>query len=814
MRRHPTVGEGGSRAWLFLLVGLLWTTWCSAAVDSALVFFDLPAGDAEVTLKRFVEQSGKEVVYWVDSVRGIRTVAVKGRMTALAALKQMLADTSLVLAKDKISGALAINLRSDLFARSREGRVKSGDREVVKLSPFGVTGNYYKGYVASRTFSGGKVSMNLSDVPQTLHVVTRDMIADTGAIDPNAALNKIVPGVTSFGGPNGVNATIRGFRAQNWSVDGATTRYLGMITNFNYETFEVIKGPASVTFGPFAAYGGYINMIPKNARRHAVNKVEASVGTDNLHSGMLDLGGENPGSGNLQYRFVAGFVEAGRPGMEWDFNRVLLIAPSAAYDFSEDTRLTLRLELTDVAQKLSTTAWDRTGRLVAGFSSSGPSLPGMDRVNRDENRLAQAVLTSRLSDEWSMRLNLMAGYGEKDFNQLHLNGQAAAQDYLLSPFQAHYEWKTLYADYAVSWQIDDVADTGVSNHLVASASIDHWDINYVIYDGVLIAPVNTWRVDPTAPNWPALNYQFAYPTRYIDYNTEWLSGIVAEDRVGFFDDRLQLSGAVRWNRDNRSSYTRWRTPQTQAPGGVYAGTAVPPIIIERPTYRYGLVYKPVEKVALYAGYTEAYLAIGAIYKADGSRLVPETGANREVGVKLDAIPMLGGALTGNLAFFSTKVQNKWRDDPVHPGFFIQDGLQINRGVEAQLTYANDRFSGLIGVYASDGPREVGTGLRAVCVPDITFNVWLKYNITPRLSVGGGYRYVGDTLANNRLSKTAPFGTGDLFASYTRPLGRGHLTYRLGLTNLTDDPAVFRINSAAMIFREEGRQAKLTATYSW
>jgi outer membrane receptor for monomeric catechols len=87
---------------------------------------------------------------------------------------------------------------------------------------------------------------------------------DTGAIDPNDVLSKIVPGRQRLcSGPTGVNAVIRGFRAQNWAVDGATTRYLGMITNFNFEAFEVIKGPASVTFGPFAAYGGYINMVPK-----------------------------------------------------------------------------------------------------------------------------------------------------------------------------------------------------------------------------------------------------------------------------------------------------------------------------------------------------------------------------------------------------------------------------------------------------------------------------------------------------------------------------------------------------------------------
>jgi outer membrane receptor protein involved in Fe transport len=91
---------------------------------------------------------------------------------------------------------------------------------------------------------------------------------------------------------------------------------------------------------------------------------------------------------------------------------------------------------------------------------------------------------------------------------------------------------------------------------------------------------------------------------------------------------------------------------------------------------------------------------------------------------------------------------------------------------------------------------------------------LKYNVTKRLSIGGGYRYVGDTVSGNRLYKTDPFGTGDLFISYLVPLGEGAVNYRLGVTNLTDELAVYRIDSAASVAREDGRRVKLTATYTW
>ena len=141
-------------------------------------------------------------------------------------------------------------------------------------------------------------------------------------------------------------------------------------------------------------------------------------------------------------------------------------------------------------------------------------------------------------------------------------------------------------------------------------------------------------------------------------------------------------------------------------------------------------------------------------------------------------------------------------------------MQINRGAEAQLTFTSERVSGLVGVFKADGPTEQGTGLRAVSNPDTTFNFWLKFNVTKRLSIGGGYRYVGDTVANNRLYRSEPFGTGDLFISYTQPRWRGTVSYRLGVTNLTDEVAVYRIDSAAAIAREDGRRIKLTTSYTW
>ncbi len=346
--------------------------------------------------------------------------------------------------------------------------------------------------------------------------------------------------------------------------------------------------------------------------------------------------------------------------------------------------------------------------------------------------------------------------------------------------------------------------------------MDHWDITYTLFDGHLIAPYNTYRLDPTNPDWSLLPGEgsFRSPTRYILYNTEWLGGAVFENVFGFFDDRLLLSGALRFNYDNRSSHTVWRTPQNQNPGGQYVGDPMPTNINEKVTTRFGLVYKLSEKVSVYAGSTEAFLAVGAIFKADGGRLDPETGRNQEIGLKADLFEALGGNISFTGALFQINVVNKWRGDPQNPGFFIQDGEQESKGMDMQLTYSSEKLSAIMGYFQAEGPTDHLTGERAVIVPESTWNFWGKYRITPRLSIGGGYKSMGNTLANNRAYRTKRYGTADLFASYEHPVRIGKMVYRAGISNLTDNAAVFRMNSAATVWREEGRRVKLTVSYIW
>lgn len=92
--------------------------WAAAAGRAAEVAeparaFDIPAGPADAALRQFADQSGLEVLYATDITVGVRTNAVKGRMTPGAAIAQLLAGTRLTAVRSGRDGVLRVARAAD-----------------------------------------------------------------------------------------------------------------------------------------------------------------------------------------------------------------------------------------------------------------------------------------------------------------------------------------------------------------------------------------------------------------------------------------------------------------------------------------------------------------------------------------------------------------------------------------------------------------------------------------------------------------------------------------------------------------------------
>jgi hypothetical protein len=102
-RRFP------ARVSLGALIGLgLLTSSALTAAEVVRRSFDIPAGDAAVSLKKFSAQSGEELLYSPDDVRGVQIHAVRGEFVPFVALEVMLERTPLRARQDAKTKAIAI----------------------------------------------------------------------------------------------------------------------------------------------------------------------------------------------------------------------------------------------------------------------------------------------------------------------------------------------------------------------------------------------------------------------------------------------------------------------------------------------------------------------------------------------------------------------------------------------------------------------------------------------------------------------------------------------------------------------------------
>jgi TonB-dependent receptor len=81
----------------------------SRASEAPRKAYDLPADAAEKSLKRFAVQSGVEVLFTSETVRGVRTQEVRGEFAALEAVQRALAGTKLIATLHAESGAFVIS---------------------------------------------------------------------------------------------------------------------------------------------------------------------------------------------------------------------------------------------------------------------------------------------------------------------------------------------------------------------------------------------------------------------------------------------------------------------------------------------------------------------------------------------------------------------------------------------------------------------------------------------------------------------------------------------------------------------------------
>lgn len=361
------------------------------AADPVRKSYDLPAGDAGSTLKQFVDQSGEEVVYPGDTVRGVKTNPVKGEFTAREALDRMVAGTELTVLQDERTGALSVKRAGDSngmgaaprasgysnqnpdpaaaagpISGSAAGEPPPAD-DTVMLTPFEVNGTGDRGYVAGNAVSATRINTGINDLPFSITAFTPQFIADTGAetlMDVVSQSAGVKSGVSATTQGNGV-FSVRGF-VQSPQRNGFSSNQL--VSNYVdasvIERVEVVKGPASLLYGAIAP-GGTVNYITKQPEPKPFTDLHLYMGSYNAMGATLDM--NRPLIPKTLYFRIIGTYENGEQYYQNQKSRTLVVYPALKWIITP--KLSLSLDYQGYQQRQQPPAVYLPNSVVASPSS-------------------------------------------------------------------------------------------------------------------------------------------------------------------------------------------------------------------------------------------------------------------------------------------------------------------------------------------------------------------------------------------------------------------------------------------------------------
>ena len=251
-----------------------------------------------------------------------------------------------------------------------------------------------------------------------------------------------------------------------------------------------------------------------------------------------------------------------------------------------------------------------------------------------------------------------------------------------------------------------------------------------------------------------------YRTRTLEYS------LYGEDRLKL-NDQLSVVGGIRAERDRvrRSNIVYAADGSTTLvnafPNGQRSRT------LHNVTYRIGGVYQPTKTISFYGQYATGVDPLGTLTtfttNATQFAFTNAKGDQVEIGAKASFLDGHGSATLA--AYKIVKHDLVAQRTPTSP--VEQIGQRSGKGIEASLAldladgFGVDANGTLLKARYDDfiSGGDVFTGNTPPNIPEITANLWLRWNGFDRLQARAGLRYVGHTYSDNANTFRVPGYTG-------------------------------------------------------
>jgi len=589
-------------------------------------------------------------------------------------------------------------------------------------------------YLTSITGSATKTPTALLDVPQSITVVTRQLIRDQ-MMSSVGDVVRYVPGVTAHQGENNRDqVVIRGnSTSADFFVDGVRDDVQYYRDLYNLDRVEVLKGPNAMIFGRGGG-GGVINRVTKEAEFMPLREITLTGGMYDDKRFATDL--NQPLGAKTAVRLNAMYENSGSfrkfVGLtRYGFNPTLTLTPA------KTTRITMGYE----RFRDDRTA-DRGIPLGAPMDAFFGN-PDLSHVRASVN-LGSVNVQQQLG---RVILHNRTTFGAYNRGYQNFVPGAVTADKTQGTLTA-YNNATKRFNFFNQTDVTFTAYTGTIKHaLLAGAEVGHQLTDNLRNTGYFNNASTSILV-------PLQASAISTPVTWRQSATDADNHLVTNVAAGYVQDQVELSkylqliGGIRFDHfelryhDNRAGTTLQRTDKLASP-------------------RAGIVVKPLRALSIYGSYSISYLPSSGDQFSSLTTITqqvkPEKFNNYEVGVKWDIRPRL--SLT--TAVFRLNRVNTRSTDPNDPTRIIQTGGTRTNGFEIGLNGNLTRAWSVASGYAYQDAFISSTTTAALAgqqvgqVPHHTFSLWNNYQIMPRLGAGLGILHRSDMFAAVDNTVTLP-----------------------------------------------------------
>ncbi|WP_168202826.1 MULTISPECIES: TonB-dependent receptor [unclassified Tardiphaga] len=745
---------------------------------------------------------------------------------------------------------------------AQRGAASTLPRPVAAAAPRGAVaspiigdGAGISGYMTPSQAGVSRYSVPLRDVPQTVNVVSQQLMQDQRTTSVVEALRN-VPGITFTAGEGGVQGdqiNIRGYTARNDIYrDGIRDPGWYARDAFSFDRVEVYKGPSSFAFGR-GSTGGVINIVSKLPQARDFYVVE---GTGTSAAGGRATVDVNKTLGDWAVRLSALAYETDTAGRGFANTKRYGFAPSISYQINDKAKNTLSY----IYQKDDNIA-DRGIPMLPGsyFGTSyrqpapvprntyyGVATPGQDDVEKTEahnliNKFEYDVVPG-------LKFTNTTGYSYVDrFNRtrpVQLSNLNTATSNLWNAPSGGTQLATPGNPLTSATPLSSIwiANTNhfqnqTNNELISNVS----DLNAKFATGFLEHNVLA-GVEVSHENREQYRSEFgdgyrvnvAAPKPYVSGALDPRTGatLSRSDTVGVYiqdqikvTEWLELLGGVRF--DNFEANTRAYSFDRGTGAVVSSGTFVNGRAIAAPTnlssnnsfvtYRAGAVLHPTPNSSVYYMHgTSANPPAEFLTTTNGQQsLAPVLSETDEIGTKID---LLNNRLNVNAAVFRTKKTGDYESVSTSPPAYVAIGDSQVTGFEIGASGKLTDLWSIYGGYAYLKSELVSSlttaniGHELANTPQNSFSIWSTYDVTPLFTLGGGAVFVDSrwtSVAND--ARVPSYWRFDAMAAYKVTK---NFKLQLNIYNLTDEYYFDSLAGAGYAIPGQGRYVSLSGRASF